>query len=102
MTRSALRGCLLKRSMMIAGRRTSVALEPAFWIVNWKALAARRQMTLPNLLATIDAIRHRAAPQASLASQARVFAHLNCTRRKGEAWPQAHAPHLTLPKRSHR
>jgi predicted DNA-binding ribbon-helix-helix protein len=85
MTRSALRGCLLKRSMMIAGRRTSVALEPAFWL-ELEALAARQQVTLPNLLAAIDARRHGDAPQASLASQARVFTLLNRTRRKGGSW----------------
>lgn len=46
----------LKRSLSIAGHRTSVALEPPFWSA-LDELAARRGLSLPALVAEIDAAR---------------------------------------------
>ena len=57
-----------KRSMTIAGHRTSVALEPEFWAAI-ETLAARRGLSLAALVAEIDGTR---APDRNLASALRV------------------------------
>lgn len=59
-----------KRSMTIAGHRTSVALEPEFWAAI-EALAAHRGLTLSALVEAIDGAR---APTRNLASALRVAA----------------------------
>jgi len=69
-------GGLVKRSMRIAGRRTSLALEPQFWS-ELEARARSRGCSLPELIETIDKQRRQHAPEASLASGVRVFALLN-------------------------
>ena len=61
---------LVKRSISLAGHRTSIALEPEFWDA-LAGLAAARGTTLAALIATIDATR---APERPLASALRVFA----------------------------
>lgn len=66
-------GALQKRSMRIAGHRTSLALEQPFWKV-LEGAARSRGVSLPVLLATIDEERSRNTPDASLASATRVFA----------------------------
>ncbi|MBI3439550.1 MAG: ribbon-helix-helix domain-containing protein [Proteobacteria bacterium] len=65
-------GSLLKRSMRIAGHRTSLALELEFWTALEK-IARARGASLPVLIATIDEARAKDAPDASLASAVRVF-----------------------------
>ena len=50
------RGALQKRSMRIAGHRTSIALEPEFWQALEK-IARAREASLPALIAAIDAAR---------------------------------------------
>lgn len=57
-----------KRSITIAGHRTSVALEPEFWAAV-EALAARRGLSLAALVAEIDGAR---TPDRNLASALRV------------------------------
>ena len=47
---------MLKRSLTIAGHRTSIALEPEFWD-GLEALAARRGLRLTALIEEIDAGR---------------------------------------------
>jgi predicted DNA-binding ribbon-helix-helix protein len=47
---------LEKRSLTIAGHRTSLALEPQFW-VGLEALAAARNLSVAALVAQIDAER---------------------------------------------
>lgn len=64
---------LEKRSVTLAGHRTSLALEGAFWAA-LEAIAAARGASLPALLREIDAERARTAPDQPLASAARVFA----------------------------
>ncbi len=64
-------GHLRKRSLDLAGHRTSVALEPAFWAV-LEAEAARRQLRLAALVAEVDATR--AAAGIPLASALRLHA----------------------------
>ena len=61
---------LVKRSFSLAGHRTSVALEPAFW--NALERAARDTgTTLLKIVATVDSER---APDQPLASALRVWA----------------------------
>jgi predicted DNA-binding ribbon-helix-helix protein len=62
---------LRKRSFRLAGHRTSVALEPAFWEA-LQAIAARRASSLAALVAGVDAAR--ADPSVPLASALRVMA----------------------------
>jgi predicted DNA-binding ribbon-helix-helix protein len=46
----------IPRSVFISGRKTSVRLEHAFW-VGLQEIADKRFMTLPGLIATIEAQR---------------------------------------------
>jgi predicted DNA-binding ribbon-helix-helix protein len=62
---------LRKRSFRLAGHRTSIALEPAFWAA-LEAAAMRRGQSLAALLAELDAARPE--PDLPLASALRVFA----------------------------
>jgi predicted DNA-binding ribbon-helix-helix protein len=59
---------VIKRSLVIAGHRTSVSLEDAFWR-ELKTLAARRRQSINALVAEIDADRG----SANLSSAIRVF-----------------------------
>lgn len=60
---------LRKRSVLLAGHATSVALEPEFWTV-LERLAAARELSLAALLAELDAARG----ERPLASAARLAA----------------------------
>lgn len=66
------KGALKKRSMRIAGHRTSLALEPEFWAALERIVRARGQ-TLPVLIAEIDHSRAKDVADGSLASAVRVF-----------------------------
>lgn len=66
------RGALQKRSMRIAGHRTSLALEQEFWSA-LERIARERGVSLPVLIAQIDEHRGQTTPEASLASAVRVF-----------------------------
>jgi predicted DNA-binding ribbon-helix-helix protein len=57
-----------KRSIIVAGHKTSVSLEDAFWL-SLKEIAAARQLTLSDLVATIDNGRHH----DNLSSAIRLF-----------------------------
>jgi predicted DNA-binding ribbon-helix-helix protein len=59
---------IAKRSLVIAGHRTSVSLEDAFWR-SLKAIAESRGRSLASLVAEIDAQRG----EANLSSAIRVF-----------------------------
>ena len=59
---------IIKRSLVIAGHRTSVSLEDAFWR-RLQAIAAQRGLSLNSLAAIIDASRDG----ANLSSAIRVF-----------------------------
>ncbi len=58
---------LRKRSVVIAGHRTSLSLEQAFWDA-LKAIAAQRGVSVARLIAEIDRSR-----QGNLSSATRVF-----------------------------
>lgn len=60
---------LRKRSILLAGHATSLALEPEFWAA-LEAAAAREGVSLARLVAKIDAGRG----QRGLASACRVYA----------------------------
>jgi predicted DNA-binding ribbon-helix-helix protein len=59
---------VVKRSIVIAGHKTSVSLEDAFW-KGLKEVADDRDMTLSDLVSAIDADRH----QGNLSSAIRLF-----------------------------
>lgn len=62
----------LKRSIAIAGHKTSISLEPVFWDA-LKAAATREGVPVSALVARIDAERIRAATPPGLASAIRVW-----------------------------
>jgi predicted DNA-binding ribbon-helix-helix protein len=59
---------VVKRSIVIAGHKTSVSLEDAFW-KGLKEIADDRDMTLSDLVSSIDSDRH----QGNLSSAIRLF-----------------------------
>src|ERR1700760_4504480 len=59
---------VVKRSIVIAGHKTSVSLEDAFW-KGLKEIAGTRNLTLSDLVATIDGGRHH----GNLSSAIRLF-----------------------------
>jgi len=59
---------VLKRSIVIAGHKTSVSLEDKFWD-SLKEIAGERGMTLAELVATIDGNRNH----TNLSSAIRLF-----------------------------
>jgi predicted DNA-binding ribbon-helix-helix protein len=59
---------VIKRSIVIAGHKTSVSLEDAFW-KGLKEIAGSRDMTLSELVATIDTGRQH----GNLSSAIRLF-----------------------------
>ena len=71
-----------KRSVVVAGHRTSVSLEPEFWH-EAKALAARRGVSLSRLVAEIDAERTTLDGSHNLSSAIRL-AVLRDLRRRAE------------------
>ncbi len=59
---------VVKRSIVIAGHKTSVSLEDAFW-QGLKQIAMDRDLTLSDLVASIDTDRR----QGNLSSALRLF-----------------------------
>ncbi len=59
---------VVKRSIVIAGHKTSVSLEDAFW-VGLKEIATSRDLTLSDLVASIDTDRRH----GNLSSAIRLF-----------------------------
>jgi predicted DNA-binding ribbon-helix-helix protein len=59
---------VVKRSIVIAGHKTSVSLEDAFW-AGLKEIATGRDMTLSDLVASIDTDRRH----GNLSSAIRLF-----------------------------
>jgi predicted DNA-binding ribbon-helix-helix protein len=71
-----MRSHVIKRSIVIAGHKTSVSLEDAFWDA-LKDISNERGKTLSDLVAEIDATRS----QGNLSSAIRLFV-LEHVRRK--------------------
>ena len=63
-----MKSSVVKRSIVVAGRKTSVSLEDAFW-KTFKEIADGRQLTLSELVAAIDGERQR----GNLSSAIRLF-----------------------------
>ena len=63
-----MKSAVVKRSVVLAGHKTSVSLEDAFWN-GLKGIARERQMTLSQLVAEIDAQRQL----GNLSSALRLF-----------------------------
>lgn len=59
---------VVKRSIVIAGHKTSVSLEDAFW-KGLKEIAGNRELTLSDLVASIDTDRRH----GNLSSAIRLF-----------------------------
>ena len=86
---------VIKRSIVIAGHKTSVSLEDAFWR-GLKEIASARNMTLSDLVASIDGGRR----QGNLSSAIRLFVldHYRSQAANGprEPGPTFTPPHSTL------
>jgi predicted DNA-binding ribbon-helix-helix protein len=70
---------VVKRSIVIAGHKTSVSLEDAFW-QGLKQIASERDITLSDMVASIDTERR----QGNLSSAIRLFV-LDYYRARGNA-----------------
>ena len=75
---------LEKHSVAIAGHRTSVTLEVAFWRA-LKGIAKKRGRSLSELVAEIDGKRGEMDPPPNLSSALRVYVLSQCTTRTGAA-----------------
>jgi predicted DNA-binding ribbon-helix-helix protein len=64
----AMKSLVTKRSIVIAGHKTSVSLEDAFW-KGLKEIASERDVTLSEMVAAIDSGR----PVGNLSSAIRLF-----------------------------
>ncbi|MBN9048643.1 MAG: ribbon-helix-helix domain-containing protein [Rhizobiales bacterium] len=80
---------VVKRSIVIAGHKTSISLEDAFW-KGLKEIAGDRQQTLSDIVAEIDKGRQ----QGNLSSAIRLFVldfyrnqHVNMPRTDGARVP---------------
>ena len=69
---------VIKRSLVIAGHRTSISIEDAFWR-RLRRIATKRGLSLNGLAATVDASRG----DANLSSAIRVFV----LEAEGDAYP---------------
>ena len=65
---TAMKSPVVKRSIVVAGHKTSVSLEDEFW-KGLKEIAGGRDMTLSDLVATIDTRRQH----GNLSSAIRLF-----------------------------
>jgi predicted DNA-binding ribbon-helix-helix protein len=63
-----MKSTVLKRSVVVAGHKTSVSLEDAFWFA-FREIADRQNMTLSELAAAIDSGRQH----GNLSSAIRLF-----------------------------
>ncbi|WP_334176833.1 ribbon-helix-helix domain-containing protein [Pseudoxanthobacter sp.] len=79
-----------KRSLTLAGHRTSLALEPAFW-AGLETIAGGRGISLPALVGSIDRARSNDAA-GGLASAVRVAVLDHFRTLAGEAGTGRHRP----------
>jgi predicted DNA-binding ribbon-helix-helix protein len=63
-----MKSTVVKRSIILAGHKTSVSLEDAFWR-GLKDIATKRRMTMSDLISSIDLDRQ----QGNLSSALRLF-----------------------------
>jgi predicted DNA-binding ribbon-helix-helix protein len=65
---TAVKSAIIKRSIVLAGHKTSISLEEAFW-QGLKDIASKKQQTLSELVGTIDSERRF----GNLSSAVRLF-----------------------------
>jgi predicted DNA-binding ribbon-helix-helix protein len=75
---------VVKRSIVIAGHKTSVSLEDAFW-QGLKEIANTRELTLSDMVASIDTDRR----QGNLSSAIRLFVLDHYRAQSGEKTTQS-------------
>ena len=63
---------VIKRSIVIAGHKTSVSIENAFWTA-LKEIAQSRRQSVAELIGAIDGARQTRDSMANLSSAIRVF-----------------------------
>jgi len=80
----AMKSSVIKRSIVVAGHKTSVSLEDAFWR-GVKDIAASRRMTLSDLVCSIDTKRG----YGNLSSAVRLFVLNHYQARSGGLEPSA-------------
>jgi predicted DNA-binding ribbon-helix-helix protein len=80
-----MKSLVVKRSIVIAGHKTSVSLEEAFWL-GLKEIAQGQQMTLSTMVGDIDTNRQ----QGNLSSAIRLFV-LNSVRARIPSMSQSGA-----------
>jgi predicted DNA-binding ribbon-helix-helix protein len=85
---------VIKRSIVIAGHKTSVSLEDAFWKA-FKEIAISRNKTLSGLIAEIDTGR----PHGNLSSAIRLFVldHYRAQTTGHSVESKGHTPLVALP-----
>ena len=79
-----MKSTIVKRSIVLAGRKTSVSLEEAFW-GGMKEICQERGSTLSELVGEIDANRQ----QGNLSSAIRLFV-LDYFKSRRESQPHVH------------
>ena len=86
---------VVKRSIVVAGHKTSVSLEDAFWQA-LKEIANDRQMTLSDLVGTIDTDRHN----GNLSSAIRLFVLDHYRALAGESRPNESTRGMSIARTS--
>jgi predicted DNA-binding ribbon-helix-helix protein len=86
---------VVKRSIVVAGHKTSVSLEDAFW-QGLKEVAAGRGMTLSDLVATIDTERQH----GNLSSAIRLFVLDFYRNQISDERPGREGAHAMMPTRA--
>ena len=89
----AMKSTVVKRSVVVAGHKTSVSLEDEFW-KGLREIADGRAKTLSDMVATIDADRQQATchqPFASL-SLASIAIRFPITKKRCGTWVARHCP----------
>ena len=76
-----MKSTVVKRSIVLAGHKTSVSLEDAFWR-GLKDIATTRRMTLSDLIGKIDVDRE----QGNLSSALRLFVLGHYQKRAASGW----------------
>jgi predicted DNA-binding ribbon-helix-helix protein len=86
-----MKSLVVKRSIVIAGPKTSVSLEDSFW-KGLKEIASTHHLTLSALVASIDCTR----ANGNLSSAIRLFVlgHYRAMISKAAASQNAHAPQM--------
>jgi predicted DNA-binding ribbon-helix-helix protein len=85
---STMKSPIVKRSIVIAGHKTSVSLEDAFW-EGLKEVAGKRHMSLSDLVAAIDSERQH----GNLSSAIRLFVLDFHRAQSSEAEERRNGPH---------